>query len=65
MNWRTYTDSELHDLGWSDEREGKPWPDNPGAVYTLARERAIESRKIDLSVRHCIAMMGMNWPKVS
>jgi hypothetical protein len=54
-----------HDQAIRDEEQGIPWPENPSAVYQLARLRRIEAKKIDLSIRHVLWLNSLPWPPVS
>jgi hypothetical protein len=48
-----------HDLAWQDEFADAPWPQDPGAIYELARARAREARQSSQMVRAIIRFMDM------
>ena len=57
------TASDEHQRAIDDETAGRPWPEHPSAIYTLARLRRIEALRIDRIIRQVMAFQGKSWPR--
>jgi hypothetical protein len=52
---------QIHAQAWRDEYADRAWPQNPDAVYQLARARAREARQNGQMIRAILRFM--NAPK--